>query len=221
MQKTRFLLLILAVSFFAISKAQTTTTNTTIQAPCNISVGLRVNATVFQKIAPNAGGGNTIFTTDYSAYLQYKGIGFFGGLTALNNYNNGVLPSNQNLNCFNIGLFFRLDQANKNSAVYLYLYNLHYYNQLNPTFVSAHYSNGTFFPSAYYNQTIDFLCFNPRYRYSFLNQILSLELGISFSAIRNNIVVNQSTDNSISLHPAIGGNFSLAFNLAALFQKNK
>lgn len=220
MPKKSFIIFILILGFFVIGKAQTVTTNTNTQIP-NFSIGLRVNATVFQKFAPSVGGGNTMFTTDYTAFMQYKGIGFYGGLSVLNNYNNGVFPSSQSLNCFNIGLFFRLDQHNKNSAIYLYLYNVHYYNQLNPTFVAAHYSNGTFFPSAYYNETIDFLCFNPRYRYSFLNQILSLELGISFNAVRDNIVINQGSDNNITLHPAIGGNFSLAFNVAALFQKNK
>jgi hypothetical protein len=181
--KKRYLFLLVTLSVFAFSKAQS-----------NFGFGFRVNQAVMQKIT-SATDNNAFFATDYTAFIQYRSVGFFGGITALNNYKTAVITDGQHIECLNAGLFFKLGELHKNASLSLNLYNVHFF-------------------SAIYFQTINFIGVNPQYRYSFLNNTVALEAGVSLSLIHDNFTYINSY-----LRPAIGANLSLSFNIVPLFAK--
>jgi hypothetical protein len=218
MQKQQLALLFLALSIFSVCSAQTKTDSTKATPQPKWAYGVKINTISFLRLPNYSGGGkqNPDFGTDYTAYIQYRGFGVSGGYSALYNFTNGITYTNAVMNCFNLGVNYTFFQFNKTSALTLYFYNIHY-SAANPFYQPAGYYNGMYHPLVYNKEIINFIIANPRYTATFCKGILSLELGIFFSAFKDHIFGGfNSNDNT---YPAIGSNFSVTLNMAALFAK--
>ena len=138
---------------------------------------------------------------NYSLYAQYKYIGLYGGYSSVSNpwiYNQ--YPINK-AKGFHIGLIFKFPEINKNNCFNIYIF----YTQESD--MEKFLSGGSGVPFTTRNigtVNYQFITFNPRYRFSFLEGIFSLESGISFNVL-----------NSLE----IGLNAAVSLNISELFSK--
>ncbi len=173
------------------------------------SYGMKVNNSSVHTMY-NGSCVNYALITDYSLYLQYKNIGVFGGYSTVYN---GVGFFNRG---YHAGLILNLYE-HKHHAVNLYVYDTHYsYFYQNPSPAPQMLDDPGIISN--YKNTItgfsDILSFNPRYKYTFLKGVLSVECGISF------VFVIYHNNNASDNLPGFGANAALSFNPSALFHKH-
>ncbi|HXD94415.1 MAG TPA: hypothetical protein VNX01_14510, partial [Bacteroidia bacterium] len=210
-QKKHPLVLLLVIVFFTYGKAQQSKLDSLLNSQPKFTYGIKANVFLFtrlpgftQSVASEVNSG-----TDYSVYFKYKSVGVFGGYTALFSFNNDALNTNAVFNCTHFGISYRFFQFSKTGAITLYFYDIRG-NQ------SRKYENGMG-QFAYYTENVNFIVANPRYTGTFLNGMLTVEAGVFFGALRDNLMDLQGLNSTN--YPAIGANAALALNVSALLAK--
>ena len=181
-------------------QAQTKPKTDTLRGPMVI---LALKATSFVWQMPRyASNTITAYGVDYSYYVQCNRTGLFIGYTSLYLITKNI-PDPIKLNAINFGIQYKLSAYNKKHALYLCLYDVR----------NAQYSKNLL------PYRSNLICLNPRYRFTFCKQLLSLEVGLTagFSIDRN--LAGSSARNYFNLNSHYGCNLGLAFNFSQLIYK--
>lgn len=169
----------------------------------NFSYGVKMNTNLIYAVKEGGGGENKL-VFDYSLYLLIKNIGVLGGYSSF--YNSYGF----NLKGFHAGIILNLLE-HKHSSINVYMYDIHYSFYAPYCYTCQTLDVPYLINNNNNNRVIarsDMVFFNPRYKYTFLKDVLAVEYGLAFLFVLD------------TAEPGFSQSISLSFNPSILFKRN-